>query len=257
MDYQESHKRLLAAQTLLMETTTTREKFSQIRTLIKGIHPGIDSSLEQCDKQISDFEKLYGGQVIDLVVEHLPEVTEEQKRRKKYLVLFWESWNKLKGEIARVDAEMNASQNSPDISNKASHWGRIAKSAAGPFGIITVIAVAIVITMQQIGVTLTINNNGCPAFQATGSTIALPGLYLPNGTIESGSSVLATVPPLSVKVDGTTASTLTLKALMFNASFQLPGNISDVTIDGISLLNTKQTIPLSNSKQHTLVLSCK
>ena len=103
MNSREARKRLQAAQTLLLELSTTREKFTAIRNLINGIHPKIDSALHQCDEHLSTWDKIESGDVIHLTADHLPENTEEEKRRKKFLLLFIKSWKDLKGEVARVE----------------------------------------------------------------------------------------------------------------------------------------------------------
>ena len=257
MNYKEAHKRLLAAQTILLEPTTSIDKFNSISTLIRGIHPELDAMLVRVEKELGTFGKIQDGQVIDLVLEHLPEFTEEEKKRKKVLLLFLQTWNKLKGEIARVDAELSAANSSEDSGDKTSHWGRIFNFAKGPLGIVTILAVGIVLVMQQTGVQLTIKNQGCGTMVVSGSMpISLPGLSLPSDPIASGGSGVAIIPPLSLNVDGTQSGILTLNALTFSATFQLPSSISDVTLDGISLLNKKQDVSLSGKKEHTLTLVC-
>ena len=257
MNTTDVHAKVQAAQSLLLEPTTSREKLTAIRLLIQGINPKLDSVLSECDEHISYIEKAFQGQVIDLSVEYLPENTEEEKRRKKALLLLLNSWNKLKGEVARVKAEMDAANNASDVATKSSRWGRIFGGAKGPLGIITGLAVVIVVVMQQTAVTMTIQNQGCGAFKASGSMpIRLPGLKLPNGTIENGQSAEAVIPPLTFTIDGTQPGLLTLKALTFTVSLQLPASVGSVILDGTSLLNTKQDIQLSKSKNHTLVLQC-
>ena len=92
MNYQEAKKRLLAAQALLADETTTREKFNSIRTLIHGINPKIDKTLAKCEEELSTLEKLHNVAVIELTLEHLPEITEKQKKQKKAILFFINTW---------------------------------------------------------------------------------------------------------------------------------------------------------------------
>jgi hypothetical protein len=258
MDYAESHKRLLAAQDMLVGSLTTREKFSAIRQILKGVHPKLDAALEKCDQDLATLDKIYAGQVIDLAVENLPENTDEQKSRKKALLLLVQSWNKLRSEVARVEAELTAAHLEGKPVDTVSVWHKIFSHTKGPLGIITAIAVGVVLVMQQTGVTLRIENEGCEDFVASGSMpVQLPGLRLPNGPIPSGSYADAVIPPLPIEVDGTQAGMLTLKALSVTVTFQLPSNILFVTLNGTSLLGERQEIRLSDFKHHTLVLKCR
>lgn len=102
MNSQEVKKRIEAAYTLLSEETTTREKFESIRTLIKGINPQLDKQLARVSGALADVEKLQKGQVIELSAEHLPDRTEEDKRRKRALILLIKSWRQLHSEVERV-----------------------------------------------------------------------------------------------------------------------------------------------------------
>ena len=257
MNYSDAHKRLLAVQALLLEPSTTREKFSSIRALLKGVHPDIDRALDACEREISTIEKFMQGAVIELMGERLPESTEEEKKRKKALLFFINTWNSLKGEVTRVQGELQASNNAQNSADKASYWGRIFNFAKGPFGIITVAAVGLVILLQTTSVSLTIRNDGCGTMQTSASIpVSLPGISLPSEPIESGGSAVARIPPLTFTVDGTVPGLVTLKALTFSATFQLPNNITGVTLDRVSLMHKKQDIHLSESKEHTLTLSC-
>ena len=256
MNHREAHKRLLAVQTLLMEPTTTREKFSSIRTLIEGVNPRVDKVLADCEHQLSTWDKIEQGDVIHLTAENLPENTEEEKKRKKWLLLFIHSWKQLKGEVARVQQEMQDASSAQTTGGKASHWGKIFSAAKGPLGIITVIAIGVAV-MQQTSVQITIQNKGCATMYPSGSIpISIPGLSLPSEPIASGGSAVMTIPPFALHVDGTKSGAVTLTALNYTFTFQLPGNVSDVTLNGQSLLGTKTEVHLSEEETHTLVLKC-
>lgn len=256
MNSRDAYKRILAAQKLLSGSTTTTEKLASVRRLIQGIRPELDEALAACERELATVSKILEGDVVTLAVENLPEGTEEEKKCKKALMFFIDNWNKLKGEIARVQSELAASQGSDDKNQNQSPWGNIVKHAVGPLGLVTVIAVGAVL-LQTTAVEVVIQNDGCGTFAASKSMpIPIPGFSLPSGEIPSGSSAIATLPPFTISVDGTQSGMLAMKALTFTMSFGLPDDITAVTIDGTSLLNKKTEVHLSDSKTHTLVLQC-
>lgn len=135
----------MAAHRLLTEETTSREKFEAVRALIKGINPQIDKLLAESSKAISNLEKFQKGDFVQLSAESLPEETEEEKKRKRAVLLFIKSWKDLQSEVERVRSEFGKERETP--SEQASSIGRIVSLAKGPFGIITLAAVVIVGTM--------------------------------------------------------------------------------------------------------------
>lgn len=142
MNPQDTKKRILAAYDLLRETSTTREKFESLRTLIKGINSKTDTLLASLSKVYSDYKKLEQGDVIDLTLENLPQETEEDKKRKKILLLFIRNWRQLKSEIERIKSELEANQQGK--SSQATNFANIVARAKGPFGLITIAAIVIV-----------------------------------------------------------------------------------------------------------------
>jgi hypothetical protein len=184
----------------------------------------------------------------------LPESTEEEKKRKRLLVLFIRGWADLKKEVARVEAEFENAKNNQSGSN-SSMWAKILKSAAGPFAVITLVAISVA-ALDATSVTVLIHNDGCGTIQATsGIPVALPGLSLPQGAIEDGDSAATTLPPLSLSVDGTGTGAIVMKTLGMTLSFDLPG-VDDVTLDGTSLIGTKTEVKLSEKDTHDLRLIC-
>jgi len=253
MNHHEAHKRLLAAQKLLLELSTTREKFNSICVLIQGINPAVDNALAECQRQLSTLDKLQDGDVIGLSAEHLPENTEEEKRRKKWLLLFIHSWKQLKSEVARVSQEIHAD---PQTSgNTSSGWWRVLKGAKGPLGLVTVLAVGVVL-MQQTSVQVTIQNKGCATLYPSSSIPSIPGFSMPKDPIASGGSAVMTIPPFVISVDGTQSGALALTALNYSFTFQLPSDIEDVRLNDTSLLGKKSEVHLSEQEKHTLTLSC-
>ncbi len=257
MKYKDAHTKILTAQKLFMEPTVSLDTVKRISTLLKGINPKVDAALMRAEKELETFEKIYGGHVVELGAEHLPEDTEEKKNRKKALLFFIRTWKDLQGEVSRVQAELAGANSSQNSGDKTTHWGRVFNFAKGPLGIVTIVAVGVVLVMQQVGVELVIKNQGCGTMVAAGSMpLSLPGFSLPKDPIVNGGSGKAVLPPLTVSVDGTNSMLLTLKALAFSAQFELPANISAVTLDDVSLLHTKQDIHLSDQKSHILRLIC-
>ena len=146
MDKNATQKRIEAGYQLLQENTTTRQKFELIRTLLKGINPKIDQSLETVSKLLSDVEKISNNEIIELSAEYLPENTDEEKRRKKALLSFIKNWKQLRSEVERVRGEFeNEKQGKSDT--KAQGLGKIIVGSKGPFGIVTIVALVIVGTV--------------------------------------------------------------------------------------------------------------
>lgn len=138
----DAQQRIEASYKLLITDTTTRQKFDHIRTMIRGINPKIDELLEAASHALSAYEKLTTADVITLSVDLLPEQSEEQKKRKKALVFFIQSWNQLKSEVERIKTEFEHNQHG-NTNEKLQSAGRIATLAKGPFGIITIVAIII------------------------------------------------------------------------------------------------------------------
>lgn len=258
MDLRASHKRLLAAKALLAESTTTREKFTHIRHLIEGVHPKLDDLLKEVDQHIGTVEKVIGGDVIHLTAEHLPEETEEQKKRKRALLLFINTWKKLQGEVARVAAELEAGKDAQTPGEHVSVWAKVFNVIKNPFSIVTIVAVGAVVGLQAASVKIDIQNQGCGTFEVAGSMpFSIPGLSLPTEPIPNNGSATAELPGLTVEVDGTSKSALTMRFLTFTMSFGLPSSIRDVTLNGTSLLGKKSSVALSEHEEHILILSCR
>lgn len=167
MDHNDVKARFAAGQKLLLEETTTREKFESIRTLIKGINPSVDKALEHASRSLSDYEKLHKGEIIELAAEHLSENNEEEKKRKKALLLLIKNWKQLQSEVQRVQGEFEKAEQgqgkAETASNAAVAGSKILAGAKGPFGIITLVAVVIV------GVFVVINNNKQQTSQPVGT----------------------------------------------------------------------------------------
>ncbi len=258
MEYHNAKKRLEAVHALFVGSTTSTEKLGSIRALIKGVHSGLDDKLKQCEEAFTRLEKMMNAEIIELSAEHLPESTDEEKKRKKALLFFIKSWKDLQSEVTRVQNELNAANNGQNTSQKRSLGNRIFSSMKGPFGIITIAAVGAALVLQATSVRLTIKNNGCGTMMPLASLpIPLPGLSLPKDPIPSNGSAVATLPALTVAIDGTKAGVIHFQALKLALSFEIPSDIRDVTLDGASLLKKKTEVHLSDRKEHELMFSCK
>ncbi len=256
MNYEEAKKRLLAAQTLLLEPSSSFEKFSAVKNLIAGVHPQLDEALERCAKDLATVENILGRDFVLLGAENLPENTEEEKRRKKAVLFFFKTWNTLRSEVARVQAEMNSADSTDDALQKSSHWGRIFNFAKGPFGVLTLIAVALVSVSAYTSVQITIHNEGCPTLIPSSSVPNfIPGIKLPADPIPSGGTAEAALPGLPVSVDGTKKGSLIVSMLTFKLTFQLSG-VKSATFDGEDLFGKITSVDLSKKKTHELVLKC-
>ncbi|MBI3379629.1 hypothetical protein HY029_02620 [Candidatus Gottesmanbacteria bacterium] len=141
---EEIKKRILAADSLFRKESTSKDKFESIRTLLKGINPRIDKTLESCSKILNKFSKLEKGKIIELGSEALPERTEEEKKRKKLLLVFLHSWKQLRSEVNRVKNELDNFGKQKTTTEQVTSIGRIITLAKGPFGIVTLAAIIIV-----------------------------------------------------------------------------------------------------------------
>lgn len=258
MNYQEAHKKIRAARALILEEGSSTQTLKSLFVLLHGAHPDIDTVLVRAGKALETFEKAYGGQIVELTAENLPENTEEQKKRKRALLLLIVSWDNLKSEVARVDKLLTEANQAHSSTEKISRWGRVFSFAKGPLGIFTVVAVALVLVMQKTSVKLTIKNEGCsPILAASAIPVSLPGFSLPKDPIPSGGFGVAVLPPLTVRVDNTVRGEIALGTLAFSKKFPLSSDLTEVTIDGVSLLGKNQSIKLSEKKQHALIVVCR
>jgi hypothetical protein len=139
MDSKDLQNRIEEAYKLLTQPTTNRVKFESIRTLIKGVNPKIDEALKNVSRALSDFSKLEKGKVIELTAEYLPENTEEEKKRKKRILILISHWKNLTSEVERIKKDLSQNPEKP-LKNTV----KIIKYAKGPFGIITIFAVLVV-----------------------------------------------------------------------------------------------------------------
>jgi|GEM_PF-1865302 len=260
MDHRDAKKRLLAAQTLLLEPSTSVEKFSSIKKLIKGINPSLDHLLEHTERELVTLERMLKLDVIPLALEKLPQNTPEEKRRKRAIVFFFEHWNQLKGEVSRVQAEINAAQSSPDTVHKGGHLARILNFAKGPFASVTVIAVVLVgagTWTSKSSVQINIKNVGCPTMIPSSSMPNfIPGISFPTEPIKTGSTAIVRLPGVPIVFDGSKKGELLVTSFKLHMTFEL-GAITDATFDNEELMGHLTEIHLGDKPTHFLELICK
>ncbi len=254
LNTQATRKRLVAARDLLNDSTTTRAKLVALTTLLTGVHPKTDALLMECNKALSIVGQIEDGDVIRLSAESFPERTEEEKKRKRALLLFIKNWKDLQSEVGRIQAELDGAQADP--SSQVSMWGKIFAFSKGPLIVIGVVAAALT-TLSATSVPITIKNNGCSTINTSGSLpFSIPGLSLPKEPIVSGGEGIANVPPLTVVIEEK-AGVLTFGALGLSMRVELTSAVTDVTFNGISLLGKKTEVELSERESHELTLSCR
>ncbi|MBI2594584.1 hypothetical protein HYW39_02700 [Candidatus Curtissbacteria bacterium] len=142
MDLASQKQKIEAAYSLLSAESTTVEKFDSASKLLAGINPKIDKKLQVCAEALLIIANIQRGEIIDLSARNLPEKTEEQKKRKRAILAFIKTFKELKGEVERVKKELQNLNQSTTTS-----LGRIAALAKGPFGLITALALVIVLAI--------------------------------------------------------------------------------------------------------------
>lgn len=141
-----SIKKIEVAYTLLGEDVTTIQKFEYVSTLIKGINPTVDKHLKNCAEAIVKLKKLQEGDILDLSKDLIPVNTEQEKKRKKILLTFINSWNQLRGEVKLLNEKLQDVSVSKDdllTGQNVVDFRKIITGLKGPFGMITIAAVLI------------------------------------------------------------------------------------------------------------------
>lgn len=247
MDSKTIHKRVLAAADLLSSPMLSKQKVDDLATLLGGINPKLDHALAEIKRTWGHFDKLQAGEVVELTLEALPTYTEKDKKRKKYLLILLSLWKDLKAEVKRVEAE---------VASAGSLWNVIA-GAKGPLGLVTILAVGWV-ALQVTAVTIMIRNKGCdPINPVVTLPFPIAGISLPKEIITDGGSGVASLPPLTVTVDGTSPRTVRLTALSISMNFDLGSPGISLALDGSPLLGRVTTVNLGSHKSHTLLISCR
>lgn len=142
MDSKDFQKRFEEAYKLLSQETTSREKFESVRTLIKGFNPKLDEALGKVSSALSDVEKLQKGEIIELSAEHLPENSEEEKKRKKAILFLIKNYKDLRSEIEKAKNELEKTEGKGNA-DKFQSVSKLLISPKGAFGLITIVAIII------------------------------------------------------------------------------------------------------------------
>ncbi len=257
MQASEAKKKILAAQALLLEPSSSFDKFHAVKKLLEGVHPQLDSALNRAEEDLHSVEQVLGKDFFSFAAENLPELTEEQKKKKKAVLFFWKTWNTLRGEISRVQQELDSANQSQDEVVKTGHLARILNFAKGPFGVLTLAAVALVGVSAMTSVQINITNHGCATMVPSSSMPNfIPGIKFPTSPLASGGTAQAALPGFPVTIDGTQKGSLTISSLKFHLSFQL-ADVQSVTLDGSELIGKTTDVNLSKKKLHDLVFTCK
>ncbi len=255
MDYKSIEKRLAAAHTILQADEIDRATFDSLKALLSGINPKVDKLLAATGKAFKHADQLQKGDIIELTLEAWPEATPEDKKRKKALLLFFKLWNDLKGEVARVQKEFEASHQSGQ--GNAGAWGNILAAAKGPLGIVTVIAVGLV-AIKMTEVSVVIRNHGCqPIEPVTSMAVNVPGFRVPGETIPDGGQAVAKLPPLSLAVDATSRNLVRLTMYGITYDFGLGSSGIRLVFDRQPLNGKTTSINLASQKEHTLDILCR
>lgn len=186
-------RKINAAQKLLTQAGPNLATLQSVQTLVKGVHPKIDETLMILTKHLSDWQRVGGGQIVEISAEYLPEGTEPEKERKRIVLLVLRHWKDLKSEVNRVGQELGQNQNQVDSHNQINSWTKIAAGAKGPLGIITLVAVVGVVGYQVWGKGQTPAKNSPSALGLTsgvkikalvfnGQKIPLDNLYIGTGS---------------------------------------------------------------------------
>lgn len=258
---EEQKSKIKAGLELLCEENTSLDKIKKLSTLLKGTNPVVDKKLQAVFDAVEKFQQVQSGDVITLSANSITEDNEQNKKRKKLLLLLISSWKNLHSEINRIQ-ELQQIISTTGVASKEAvvKTGKIAATAKGPLGAVTIIAAGVVAVgafLSSKSVNITIKNVGCrPIDPVIEQKINLPGLKLPSEVISSGGEGVAVLPGIEMSVDATGGRVISLSALNFSKSFPIPYEIIDITYDGKSLMGKITEIKLSSSKNHELILRC-
>lgn len=247
----EIKERVQAAMVILNEGSTSLEKVQSAVGLLKGVNKKLDMMLVVCEKSCAQIELAKEGAVIELATELMPADTEEEKKRKKLILVFIRTWTDLRNEVSRIQADLEAGKSPED----SSFWLSALSAAKGPLAVVTLVAIGIGV-MSQTSVDVVIQNEGCSTIYGTGVPISIPGLVIPSAPIAAGQSATMTIPPLTLTVDGTSGTGLKLSSLVFSFTFGFSKAVTDIQLNDKSLLGRVSTVELGSSESHTLRLIC-
>ncbi|OGV93527.1 hypothetical protein A3B57_00065 [Microgenomates group bacterium RIFCSPLOWO2_01_FULL_47_10] len=253
-------KRIQAVWEICRQPTLSRKNFNALREIIGGLNPALDQKCAQIAKIWGKIDQIKKQEIIDLTLENLPAKTQQDKKRKKLLLLFLKGWKDLKSEVDRVKTELESQAGQPKSAQAASA-GRIAAFAKGPFGVLTAAAAIIaagLIYLDRNAVEIIIRNNGCQTINPSAyGSVRLPGLKLPNQSIVNGGQTTASIPPITLNVDATQADKVIVTAYSFDMTFDLTSANIDVVFDGNTLMGKSTKLNLGSKVTHSIDLNCR
>lgn len=139
----EFKSKIVALFRILSEESTSFEKLENALFLVHGIDPRIEAVLSKTERSLSELRSVWDGDMLSLSAEFLPEETEKDKKRKKKLLFLIADIHNLEKELDRVSKSFKESNHS--TKSNISIVSKLFYSAKGPFGLITLAAVIIVI----------------------------------------------------------------------------------------------------------------
>lgn len=131
------------------------------------------------------------------------------------------------------------------------------------FGSVIVGAVVIgtgVVLLNRKTVSILIHNQGCGLIQPpvlVGMPVKLPGLQLFNHPIPDGGRAEVKLLPVPITVDTTTKGQFSIGFLGATSPGINLGSDIEFIFDGKSLSNSRQTLNLSETPRHELIVSCE
>lgn len=143
MSVAQLRQKIEAAVKVLNGESTTFDKLESALALVKGANPNIDKKLDRVLFHLSNLRNLQEGDVVELTLANLPERDEKEKKRKKAILFLLRSIRELRSEIERVQKELSREERGEQTSTQT--LGNTFAFAKGPFGIITLVAVGVVV----------------------------------------------------------------------------------------------------------------
>lgn len=134
--------KLEAAEKLLSSDSISLDNAHAALELVKGINSRLDRLVTASKKALEVVSKVQKGELIELSVEAIPAETEEEKKRKKTLLLFIKTFKDLKNEVQRAKTELESAKGR-SAQDQVTTIGKLATFAKGPLGLVTIAAVII------------------------------------------------------------------------------------------------------------------
>lgn len=257
MDSKIVQKRILAAQDILQRRSIDAATILSLQTLLSGINPRLDRALSAAAAAAKKVDHLQKGDAIVLAIEAIPDVSPEDKKRKKAILFFLKFWKDLQSEVARVQKEIDSGQADHSFQGRVGMLGNIFGAAKGPFGLITIAAI-VVVGLKMSETSVVIRNDGCQALvPPTRVTIHIPGLVIPGQPILSGAETVATLPHLPIRADLTYPGNIGIAVA--GVPYNFSGDFSGMQFifDGKELNNATTDLHLENNKKHSLIVKCR